>query len=66
MVDVLREDGDFLRVAVIYERVQQMLEGPVNYQHVRDFLNHRSRREKQLVRARGLRAVSVTEIGVPR
>lgn len=53
MIDVLRDEGDFLRVAVIYERVQQRLEQPTTYQHVRDFLNHRSRGEKQLFEREG-------------
>ncbi len=53
MIAVLREEGEFLRVAEIYRRVEQRLDGPVSYQHVRDFLNHRSRGEKQLFERQG-------------
>jgi hypothetical protein len=53
MVAVLREEGDFLRVAEIYARVEQRLGRPVGYEHVRDFLNHRSRGKKQLFEREG-------------
>jgi hypothetical protein len=53
MVAVLRDEGDYLRVAEIYRRVEQRLDGPVSYQHVKDFLNLRSRGEKQLFERKG-------------
>ena len=53
MIAVLSEEGDFLRVAEIYERVGQRLEEPATYQHVKDFLNHRSRGEKPLFERQG-------------
>ena len=48
MIAVLSEEGGPLRVAEIYERVDQRLAGPVRYEHVKDSLSHRSRGEKQL------------------
>jgi hypothetical protein len=53
MVALLREEGDCLRVAEIHQRVEQRLDGPVSYSHVRDYLNHRSRGEKQLFERNG-------------
>lgn len=53
MIAVLSEQDESLRVAEIYERVQQKLEGPVSYQHLKDFLSHRSRGEKQLFEREG-------------
>ena len=53
MVVVLREEGDYLKVAEIYDRVEQKLGRSVGYEHVRDFLNHRSRGEKQLFERQG-------------
>jgi hypothetical protein len=53
MIAVLREEGGFLRVSQIHRRVEQGLDGQVIYAYVRDFLNHRSRGEKQLFERRG-------------
>jgi hypothetical protein len=53
MIAVLRDEGGCLRVAEIYERVEQRLEGPVTYAYVRDFLNLRSRGPKQLFERQG-------------
>lgn len=53
MIAVLGEEGDPLRVADIYARVQTRLEGPVSYQHVKDFLNHRSRGDRRLFERHG-------------
>jgi len=48
MIAVLREEGGPLKTAEIYDRVGQKLEAPIGYQHVKNFLNHRSRGERQL------------------
>ena len=49
MIAVLAEAGGPLRTAVIYERVVARLGEPApTYMHVKDFLSHRSRGDKQL------------------
>lgn len=48
MIAVLAEENEFLKVAVIYERARQKLEGPVTYGYVRDFLNSRTRTKTPL------------------
>ena len=53
MIAVLREGGDYIRVADIHARVEQKLECPVSYQHVKDVLSNRSRNEKQLFERKG-------------
>lgn len=53
MVAVLREEGDFLRVAEIYAHVQQRLGRSVGYEHVRDFLETSLAGRETAVRAKG-------------
>jgi hypothetical protein len=49
MVAVLAESGSELHVAQIYEQVVERLGVPApSYDHVKDFLNHRSRGERPL------------------
>lgn len=49
MIAVLAESGGEMRVGLIYEQVVLRLGEPTpSYQNVRDFLNHRSRGDRQL------------------
>lgn len=49
MIAVLAESGGELRVGQIYEQVARRLGAPVpSYDHVKDFLNHRSRGDRRL------------------
>jgi hypothetical protein len=60
-VAVLAENGGELRVAQIYEQVAERLGEPApSYDHVKDFLNHRSRGDRQLFVRLGLRRVPAT------
>ena len=52
IVSVLLEEGHYLRVAEVYRRVQQRVEGPVSYGQVREYLNKRSHGKKQLFERR--------------